>query len=235
MHVFGATTCGPAHINQGLPNQDAWLRGEAGDLHVIAVSDGLGSRPHARTGAQAACHAVLDAVRQWRRHPQAPFDVLLGLVHLLWRARIAPLNPEDCACTCLMAALRSDGSGFAAQLGDGLVLLHTDEYTRALGRRDENDFANETLALGQTRRLSAWHQVRLSSGERTIILCTDGVADDLLPERLASFASWLRDEIAPIPPRRRWQTLRGQLIAWPTPHHLDNKTIAVIQTPRRTL
>lgn len=229
--VFGATIRGPGHVAEGLSNQDAWGRGRIGSARVVVVSDGMGSRPHAREGARAACKAVVDAVRQWRRHPDAPVDVLLGLVHLLWRARVAPRAPEDCACTCLFAVVEPDGSGVTAQIGDGLVVLRDDGGVTPLAARAERGFANETCALGVTARLSAWSRLPLERRSRSLVLCTDGVADDLRPDRLDAFVDWLIAEVRPELPAKRRRTLERALREWPTPNHVDDKTVAVVHVP----
>lgn len=228
IEVFGATVRGPAHIAEGVPNQDAWGRGRVGTAHIVVVSDGMGSRPHAQDGARAACRAVVDAVRQWRRHPDAPVDILLGLVHLLWRARVAPKTPEQCACTCLFAIVEPDGSGVAAQLGDGLVVLRDGDHVSTLAERSRDVFANETCALGVTSRISAWTKLQFDSRKRSLILCTDGVADDLLSDRLGKFVDWLITDVRLEGPARRRHVLERALRGWPTPNHLDDKTIAVV-------
>jgi Protein phosphatase 2C len=234
VEVFGATLRGPAHAADGLPNQDAWAHGRAGTLRVIVASDGMGSRPFARDGARAACSAVVEAVRQWRRYPDAPVDILLGLIHLLWRARIAPRAPEDCACTCLFAAMAPDGSGVAGQLGDGLVLVRDSAGLQLLASRGSGQFVNETAALGITNRIAAWTSLALQRGPRSVVLCTDGVADDLLPKRLGDFTDWLVHELCPLSPHERWRRLMSALRDWPTPRHLDDKTIVVAHVPAST-
>ena len=55
---------------------------------------------------------------------------------------------------------------------------------------------------------------------------TDGIADDLRPDKLGKFAKWLREEIARKPRAKRVSTLRQALREWPTPGHLDDKTVA---------
>ncbi len=230
IQLFGASVTGPAHQRAGQANQDAWGHARVRDHRVVVVADGLGSRPHAAQGARAACRAVPEALGRWLRHPHAPVEVLLGLVHLLWRARLAPLEPADAASTCLFAVLDVRGAGMVAQLGDGLVLVQDDEGTRALWQRPADDFSNRTLALGASPRIAAWRFQELEPGHRSVVLCSDGVADDLLPEKLDAFAAWLRDDLLPMEPAVRWRALARELRAWPTPRHSDDKTIAFIRS-----
>lgn len=226
--AFGASVKGPAHAAAGAPNQDAWASGHAGNWRVVAVADGLGSRPLADVGAKAACAAVVEAVRRWRRNPAAPTEVLLALVHVLWRARVAPRPPEDCASTCLFAALGADGAGVAGQLGDGMLLVRDGAGLRPLHQRPPGDFANETAALGVTKHMSAWQTATFSPGARAVVLCTDGIADDLLPDKLDEFATWALNH-RDLAPRARGAALRAALRSWPTPAHTDDKTLAVLE------
>lgn len=100
--------------------------------------------------------------------------------------------------------------------------------TTPLVIRSDDDFANETQALGMTQSLSSWKVKELETGIQSVILCTDGVADDLRHDRYGIFADWLCREIRNMTPRERSKTLARELRSWPTPHHIDDKTIAVV-------
>lgn len=234
MRVFGASVRGPSHRVDGLPNQDAWAKARVGDYLVAVVSDGMGSRPHAETGSRAACKAVIEAMRVWRRGSNAELELLIALVHVMWRIRVTPLQPQDCACTCLLAAAHRRGGGFAAQLGDGAILLRSPTGVEVVAPERETGFSNETQGLGFTARVSAWRTREFSSEIRSVVLCTDGVAEDLLPESHADFADWLVSDIGRLPAGARWGRLRRELGAWPTPGHTDDKTIAVMDLSRRS-
>lgn len=226
LFCFGATVAGPAHLREGRPNQDAWSHTAVAAGHVVVVADGMGSRPLADIGAKAACAAVPEALRTWARHGSTDTSLLLGLVHLLWRARLGDHDPAQAATTCLFAFMRNDGSGIAAQLGDGLILLCDDAGVRPLRTRRDDAFANTTEALGVTNAISAWTTVTLDPATRGVLLCTDGVSDDLLPERHHDFATWVEGEIGSQHPATRWRRLARELREWPTPHHIDDKSVA---------
>ncbi|HEU5002826.1 MAG TPA: PP2C family serine/threonine-protein phosphatase [Actinomycetota bacterium] len=66
LRVVGASVLGPAHVRDGLPNQDAlaWFpESGSGDRLVVAVSDGHGARLHFRSQTGSAL-AVATAVRE---------------------------------------------------------------------------------------------------------------------------------------------------------------------------
>ena len=63
---------------------------------------------------------------------------------------------------------------------------------------------------------------------RIVVLATDGVADDLDPERLGAFTDWLTTDVARLAPMARWRRLHQELRDWPVPRHVDDKTVAVL-------
>jgi serine/threonine protein phosphatase PrpC len=223
---FGASVVGPYHRKTLQPNQDCWIgaRGPFGTL--IVASDGLGSRVSARHGARMACRAVLRAVRAWHRSRTTDLEDLLARIEPTWLELIAPEAARDCAATCLFGLVHSHGQAHLCAIGDGLV-LHRNQgtVTWVVGPRTEG-FGNETRALGD----SAMWTTRTFPREEgdIIVLATDGVADDLLPDRINGFVDWLLDRFADLPPQQRWRALRNELKDWPTPHHADDKTLVAL-------
>lgn len=231
--IFGASVRGPLHRSEGRPNEDAWLhaRGPFGALAVVC--DGLGSRPNARAGARSACAAVKEAVSRWSKADDAPLSYLSHLVEVLWRLRLHPTPPNSAATTCLLALATVSGKCVVGGVGDGLALVRTGATLRVVvGDRGEH-FANETMGLGASTGPRAWTLAEFlpTDAERIAVLATDGVADDLVPERLDGFCDWLIDAFEPLAPRERYNRLAAELRAWPTPGHLDDKTLAVLHCP----
>jgi serine/threonine protein phosphatase PrpC len=228
-NAMGASVRGPEHRRERKPNQDAWLSRLARGTALAVVCDGLGSRPHSQLGSRAACRAVADAVRHWEVVPDAPPELLLRLVHALWNVRIHQIGREDCATTCLFAAVTKDRRLLLAQLGDGLVMLKTPAGTTTLEPPGER-FGNATTGLGIVSDVREWrlHFEPTFSGAASILLATDGVADDLLPEKRADFLSFLITQNGPRPVSARTRAIAKQLSDWPTPRHRDDKTVAVL-------
>jgi serine/threonine protein phosphatase PrpC len=219
-----ASVRGPSHVAEGTPCEDAWtaLADHRGSLFVVA--DGVGSCPSARLGAATAVRAARAAWRHWAPSSAGTVDDLVRLVEVLWRLGLGDVAPSDAATTCLVCALRADGSGVIAQLGDGFVGVLRGDALDAL-EVDRAGFASQTHSLGGPHGLRDWQRrpiEALAPGD-VLMLATDGVADDLVPERRAAFVRWAHDEArrAKRPARR----IAAMLTAWPVPRHLDDKTL----------
>lgn len=173
-----------------------------------------------------ACRAVLDAVRAWHKAGTSDVEELLSRIEPLWLGLIAPLTARDCAATCLFALAHSHGQIHIGAIGDGLALLRTERGLNWVVGPRAASFANETDALGG---VVSW-TMRSFPRERgsVVLLATDGVADDLLPERIDGFVQWLMDDLAGLAPTQRWRALLRELTEWPTPRHTDDKTLVVL-------
>ncbi|WP_279637810.1 PP2C family serine/threonine-protein phosphatase [Corallococcus aberystwythensis] len=226
---MGASVRGPEHRGDGRPNQDAWLSRLARGTALAVVCDGLGSRPHSAAGSRAACHAVADAVRHWANGPVVPPELLLRLIHALWNVRVHHTGRDESATTCLFAVVTKDGRLLLAQLGDGLVMLKTPKGTTTLEPPDER-FGTATTGLGVASDVREWrlHLERNFTGAASILLATDGVADDLVLEKRADFLSFLVTQYGPRPATARARAIAKELREWPTPRHRDDKTVAVL-------
>lgn len=232
-YSFGATVRGPLHCQERRANEDAWLH-VAGSFGVLAaVCDGMGSKPHAREGARAACAAVKEAVSRWAKAEGAPLAYLPHLIEVFWRLRLHPMEPQTAATTCLLALATQRGTWIVGGLGDGLAITRSGADLQIVIGDRGGAFVNETAALGVSRGPRDWTLLEFppSDRERIAVLATDGIADDLRPDRLAEFCDWLAETFCDLTPTARVRTLAAELRAWPTPGHLDDKTLAVLHRP----
>jgi hypothetical protein len=129
----------------------------------------------------------------------------------------------------LFAAVTKDGRLVLAQLGDGLVMLKTPQGITTLESPSDR-FGNTTTGLGVAKDVREWrvHIEPEIAGETVIMLATDGVADDLFPEKRNSFINFLVAQYGSLPATERSRALAKSLREWPTPRHLDDKTVAVL-------
>ncbi|MUG96350.1 SpoIIE family protein phosphatase [Scytonema sp. UIC 10036] len=230
VQCFGASVRGRLHQHEGRPNEDAWESICSSFGTAIVVSDGMGSKPNACTGARKACKAVQDALRSWSKFNGASPVVLLRLIHILWGLQVLPASEEDSAATCLFAVVLSSGELLVAKLGDGIAAIReTDGKVIVLGD-ERSGFCNETTALGIVRSTKEWSVITRPSFPpgTAVLLATDGIADDLVSDRVGDFINLLTEEFACMQPALRWRTLCQELRNWSTPKHLDDKTLAIL-------
>lgn len=225
---FGASVIGPGHVAAGMPNQDAW----ASFHHIwgdgVVVSDGLGSKPFSDFGSRAACLAVACAVLGCSGKPNMDRSMLVNQIKTKWISLLAPLVPRDCAATCLFAVRMNDGVVHMGMLGDGLVAaVRVDGSVVSLSDDKSEGFSNMTAALSPDVTGEDWRWLSISQDEcQSIVLCTDGVADDLSDPTgfVKEFCEAHRCLSSVSAARRARQTLQN----WPTPKHTDDKTIACL-------
>jgi Protein phosphatase 2C len=116
-------------------------------------------------------------------------------------------------------------------IGDGLAAIR-------MGGRDldyviggpRSGFLNETVGLGLSRSAKDWRfATYLETPDLTAaVVATDGISDDLVPERTETFTAWLVKELEGLSPRQRTHRLRTMLRRWPSPKHSDDKTLGII-------
>jgi serine/threonine protein phosphatase PrpC len=155
--------------------------------------------------------------------------MLFRLIHALWNVRVHAIGRDACATTCLFAVVTKDGRLLLAQLGDGLVMLKTPQGTTTLEPPSDR-FGNATTGLGIAADVREWrfHFESHFTGAASILLATDGVSDDILSEKRTDFLTFLINQYGAQPPLQRAHSIAKQLRAWPTPRHLDDKTVAVL-------
>jgi len=227
---WGASEIGPLHVKSGIPNQDSWMARRYQWGNVIVVSDGLGSKPHSDHGSKAACLAVFEAAKSFQNTPEASIVDILRLIHANWLVRIAPYSSSDCSATCLFAVQIKENITLG-RLGDGMIV--------ALGKNDgkhlilsddkQDSFSNCTNSLRQEFQPNQWEVTTIeNTAYKAVVLCTDGVSDDLLPEMQAEFMQEFVGEYSSMEHQKRGRSIQKMLKNWPVPKHSDDKTIACL-------
>lgn len=225
-----SSVCGPSHVQDGLPCQDAWLAVTDAHASLMVVCDGMGSRPQARAGSRAATLAVRDAWRLWRRSPVGLIEDLIRLIEAAWRLRLGRIIPNDAATTCLVYAEDNFGRAVQAQLGDGLIARRSMDGVVAI-HSSRSEGYGFTQALGTPHTLADWSlaEVKPIDAGEILLLATDGVSEDLNPTRIGDLAVWIVDELGPL--QRPSNALAYELRNWPVDHHQDDKTLLVMWKP----
>jgi serine/threonine protein phosphatase PrpC len=225
---FGASVIGPGHVATGKPNQDAW----AAFHHVwgdcIVVSDGLGSKPFSDLGSEAVCRAVACAIHSCCGKAGIGYACLSDRIKNNWLSFITPLESRDCAATCLFAFRINDGVIRVGMLGDGLAaVLKTDGSVELLSDDKLDSFSNITAALSPNVTEKDWRWLSIPEDDcRSVVLCTDGVADDLTD--IAGFVKAFAGAYCDFSMVSATRRARKMMENWPTPKHSDDKTIACL-------
>lgn len=232
-HSFGVTVRGPLHRRRGIVNQDCFATRQYRWGSVVTVSDGLGSRLHSAHGSRAACQSVCEAAKAFRAVEKLDLDPIkiVEFLHEIWLAKISPLSANDCSTTCLFA-IRFGGEIVLAQLGDGLISLYQAESNTSiiLTESKEDSFANMTDCLYERFRQGQWQVKKVSVDDwDAIVLCTDGISNDLIPDKISDFTRELYlNYNTDVCVRKRCNSIRKWLIDWPVKGHCDDKTIACL-------
>ena len=227
---WGTTVIGPLHIKAGIPNQDSWMARRYKWGNVVVVSDGLGSKPHSDHGSKAACLAVFEAAKSYQNTPDANIVDILRLIHANWLVKIAPYSSTDCSATCLFA-IQIEGIITLGRLGDGMIVAlgETEENHFILSDNKQDSFSNYTNSLQQEFKPDQWETATIESAAcNAVVLCTDGISDDLLPQKEYDFAKEFVCEYSNMTPHKRALKIKEMLNEWPVPRHSDDKTIACL-------
>lgn len=231
---FGASVRGPGHIATGKPNQDAWASFHHAWGDGIVVSDGLGSKPFSNFGSNAACLAVEYAAGACHGKTEMDYDFLSHHIKANWLSLITPLEPRNCAATCVFAFRLGDGVIHLGMLGDGLAAAVKSNGAVVLLSEDKSQgFSNITVALSATVAVGNWQYLSLPEEEcAAVLLCTDGVADDL--DNVDGFVKGVVEAHRGRAAVSASQQIREMLEAWPTPMHSDDKTLACLYREEST-
>ncbi|HKM15638.1 MAG TPA: PP2C family serine/threonine-protein phosphatase [Marinospirillum sp.] len=231
---LGDSEIGPLHLRLGLPNQDAYHLELESEPLLIAVSDGLGSKPLSQLGAQAVSRAVVKLAQHCVGKSEIEPLYWLKLFHDLWLEELQDIDVEQCRCTALFAMVLGEQT-FIAQLGDGDCCIITsktivgEQQVRFLTDKDDDLFANQTHSLGNKFQASQWQFCLQPTAELdACFLVTDGIADDLALEHRASFYLELLSQYRQLSDDAVKEDVRGWISQWPVAGHSDDKTIAAL-------
>lgn len=223
----GSTVIGPAHKQDNQPNQDAVIVHGIRKGWCIAVCDGLGSREKSHIGSQKAAQMLRHSLRlQHKNNAITPLQISL-LTQSSWLDLLGR-NRRSYETTCIWAHIRANGTGQAAQIGDGLLLIKADGVFRVISPAREG-FGNQTLSLGQAKT-TEWTTIefRLTKAGDGVLLMTDGISDDLISDQLEGFFDAIFQQLNKSNKRRSKRWLTKELEEWSTPKHGDDKSIAGI-------
>jgi hypothetical protein len=97
------------------------------------------------------------------------------------------------------------------------------EYSKPAG------FANVTTALSASTTPADWKFARFAQEEvQAVVLCTDGIADDLEQATRSDFVLAWTTHLAALSDTAAGRRIREMMRNWPVPGHCDDKTMACL-------
>lgn len=237
--VHGISIRGMLHQRLEEPNQDAF-RFKLGDkLSYLIVADGLGSCKHSHVGAQAA----VDLFAQWIEE-QSFFQSSLAqsfqassYMELIqrWQERIGHFSTKDYDTTLHYAVLLPHAL-YIGGIGDGLAVYQLNKEVVVVTVRQDG-FSNITKSLAMKQAVEHITTICIPIDSQvkdlSVILTTDGVADDLMPEMLKELPSYLHNEWQQQGAEQLQYMLTEWLQNWETSHHSDDRTFCLLQCKER--
>lgn len=225
--AIGSSVIGPAHLQDDNPNQDAVLAHGIRGGWCIAVCDGLGSRKLSHKGSRLATHVVRAIIRESNDISSYVPLKISQLVKNRW-IRMVGNDYSPYETTCLWAWVDANGQVKTAQVGDGLLLIRSNGRFRIVTPQRDG-FGNQTQTLARASD-SDWSvaECYLTTEGDGVLLMTDGISDDLIPEQLEAFFDAIFLQLQGSNKRRCKRWLTRELMEWSTPKHGDDKSIAGI-------
>jgi serine/threonine protein phosphatase PrpC len=228
-NFFGTSVKGLLHEKTGINNQDFWIGKNFKWGTLVAVSDGLGSRTKSDLGSKILCKSVIESAKIYHNNLEISKNRFLNLLHAIWLAKISPERAYDCSATCLFAMCIRD-KVFIAQLGDGLIVVCRDNKEPIiLSDNKDNSFSNITNGLSSDFNANNWRTCILDEKDcYAIVLCTDGISDDLDLSNEFEFANDLFINFHSKNNRVKNRELKKVIEKWPVKGSNDDKTIACL-------
>lgn len=225
--AYGASVRGKMHIQNKLPNQDAFLVYNSKFYTLAVVCDGLGSKKHSRVASHRLCKIIKSEVHKgFKKRALEPYD-LVTKIQSKYKKRIWPFSLSNCDTTCLFSII-SKNSILLFQLGDGLnAIIFNDDIVKC--EIAEKDFTNETRAFGNSKK-SDWIFKMLKKEENSkyeLILCTDGISEDIIDETIVEFVHSVCAKTNG--KSKNNSVLKDILVSWPNKFSNDDKTLVVVK------
>ena len=207
-HNAAASVRGKLHAHRALWREDAFAFGSAenaaGSWSIVIVSDGAGSAPLSRVGANVACQAATGDLAGALGEIETLSDdinadlprikaALVGAAQTALQflrdeadKRQQPLNAFAATLLILVRRAYHDKQLCAAlQVGDGAIALDCESGLKLLGAADHGQHSSETRFLttnGMEADFVNRVKFSLPADLRATLVVSDGVSDDYFPE-----------------------------------------------------
>lgn len=218
-------------------NQDAFLIGgdETKELAYIIVADGLGSCVNSAQGAKR----VTNIIEKWllEKLPKYAFisdnvaNILAKRLVEEWNASYEFDEIFTYDTTVHMAVLYKS-SLLVGGIGDGMALVSYDDLVCKEQIEDKELFGNVTNSMCSmnVKELLDFEVIPTTefNNQAVLILSTDGIADDLIPEKKLTLPAYFFEVLSKHGIETMQAELKEWIEGWETENHSDDKTICYL-------
>lgn len=184
-----ASVRGSEHIRNNIPNQDAYFSKYDGNIIVLTVADGLGSREKSHQGSAIIGETVYYSFKKWIENGSIYLNKLISLIIQNWESKFN--NPNEYATTCLFTVIYKNKI-YVGQIGDGILSYIINDTVHILIKPNK-EFANVTNSIANSL-VNDWvvRSIDLNANDKiAILMATDGIADTLLTDKIGSFVNYM--------------------------------------------
>ena len=218
---WGVSEIGPLHIKENIPNQDFFVVKKYSWGIVGVVCDGLGSKKYSHIGSKALVSAITKAAQLFDFEKDV--NLFEPLVKSLWNINIFPYTHNETSTTLLFSIVKNN-KVYIGRVGDGAIVVFGKESV--LLEEDKNMFTNYTTPFGRDQKIQ-WYLFDDSEID-SIVLCSDGISEDLKKDKLLDFFQNYIDNYKNIQSIKRVYEIKRWLKNWPVRGHSDDKTIVAL-------
>lgn len=224
--AYTASVRGKVHKKNKMPNQDYSLVDNSKYYTLAVVCDGLGSKRYSHFASRKLCKTIKKEVKnRFKQNNLLPYEMLESIQNR-YKKKLWPFNLKNSDTTCLFAII-SRKNILLFQLGDGIVAISSKELI--LANTEEKDFTNETIAFGNSRKKDWKFKIitKEENQEYKLLLCTDGISEDIFPETMKEFIDDIANKITGNYKKNKF--LINLLKNWPNKYSTDDKSITVVK------
>ena len=218
---WGVSEIGPLHIKENIPNQDSFIVKKYSWGIVGVICDGLGSKKYSHIGSKALVNAITKAAQLFDF--EKDINLFEPLVKSLWDINIFPYAPNETSTTLLFSIVKNK-KVYIGRIGDGAIVVFGKESI--LLEEDKNMFTNYTTPFGRDQKIQ-WCIFDESEID-SIVMCSDGISEDLKKDKLLDFFQNYIDNYKNIQSNKRVYEIKQWLKNWPVKGHSDDKTIVAL-------
>ena len=225
-------------------NQDSYKLGvdEKNELAYIIVADGLGSCKCSDQGSAR----ITEIIENWIVNKLPEYSYLSDNVANILAKRMVEEWNESYEMgqiydydTTVHVAIFYKGSILVGGIGDGMLLVNYDNLVCKDYIDGGNMFSNVTNSMCSlnVKELLDFEIISSDSfkNHAVIIISTDGIADDLIPEKKLTLPEYFRKTIGENGLDTLQNELQDWISNWETESHSDDKTLCYLAIEKETL